>query len=260
MARFIPNENSWVGFTTARPGALAAPTAAEIAAATDITSFVISVNAQTTGNSVPTPNLDSLFETSISGTVTASFTADFYRDTTADTAWTTLPRGTVGFFFISRYGGSGANQMPIAGQNVEVWPVKVTARTASALTSNTAQTFTLTCAIPEEAQENAVVVATAGVPSAPTNLSATAVSSTSVLLDFDQPAFVGAGLTTPFYKIYVSSTAGGSYTEVTTNKTVTGTTATLTSLTTATTYFYKVAAVNAAGTGPLTNYVSVTTP
>lgn len=156
MAKLIANENCWVGFTTAPltgAGATLVATEAQVAAATPLTGLLISINASSQGNTVPTPALDSLFETSISGTVQASFTADFYRDDTADTAWTALPRAASGFFFISRYGGTGTDNIPEIGDDVEIWPVVVTSRTPSQLTSNTAQTFTVTCSVPVEPNE-----------------------------------------------------------------------------------------------------------
>jgi len=159
--RIIPNEDSWVAFTTVKPKNLAAPTVAEITAATKLTGFIISITAQSMGNTVPTPNIDSLFETSVPGTSQASFTSDMYRDDEADTAWDTLPRGTTGYFFISRFGGKGTDHAPTAGDNVEVWPVRIVSRTASAMASNTAQTFTCTASVPEEPAENAKVVAAA---------------------------------------------------------------------------------------------------
>ena len=155
--RVIPNESSWIGFTTTRPADIHNPTEQELAAATNLTNFVISLTAQSQGNTVPTPNIDSLFETSVPGTSQASFTADMYRDDAADTAWETLLRGTVGYFLISRFGGSGADHMPKQGEPCEVWPVRITSRTASAMASNTAQTFTCVAAVPEEPAENASV-------------------------------------------------------------------------------------------------------
>lgn len=157
--RLIPNENCWIGFTTASITNLAAPTAAQITAATEVTDDVISLTASSTGNTVPTPSLKTLFETSIAGTSAAQFTADFYRDDEADVAWDLLPRGTVGFFFISRFGGSGAGNKPAAGDKLEVWPVEVTSRSAAALSSNTAQMFTVTASVPKEPAEDAVVAA-----------------------------------------------------------------------------------------------------
>lgn len=159
MARIIPNENTWVGFATSTPANLSAPTVSEINTATNLTPFVTSINASSQGNTVPTPDLSTLFETNIPGTVQATFTADFYRDDETDTAWTTLDRGTEGCFLISRFGGSGTGNKPTSGDYVEVWPVLIVSRTAGALSSNTVQTFTVTASVPQEPDENAVVAA-----------------------------------------------------------------------------------------------------
>ena len=164
MAKIIPNQNSYIGFS---PGAtsianIQAPKAAtEIgnAATKNLTPFLISITASATGNMVPTPSLDTLFETSISGTTSAQFSADFYRDDTNDTAWTTLARGTKGFFIISRFGGTGPAFAPAAGQKCEVWPVTVTSRAMAAMTSNTAETFTVMCSVPVEPATDAVTAA-----------------------------------------------------------------------------------------------------
>jgi len=159
MARIIPNENTWIGFTTADVANIASPTAAEIAAATNLTPFCISLNASARGNTVPTPSFDSLFETSTAGTSAATFDADFYRDDEDDTAWETLPRGTRGTFFIARFGGSGTDNMPISGDDLEVWTVMVTSRTMANMTSNTVLTFTASCSVNVEPAESATVAA-----------------------------------------------------------------------------------------------------
>ncbi|MEO6203992.1 MAG: hypothetical protein ABIO67_01210 [Mycobacteriales bacterium] len=165
MSNLIPNENTWVGFlvaTVPKPngvGIISAPTVAEVGSAVDLTDFLVSLNASASGNTVPTPRLKSLFETSVNGTSTATFTGDFYRDDEADLAWDTLPRGTKGCFLIKRFGGTGTAGKPVAAETVEVWPVNVTSRAAGALTSGTAQMFTLTCSVPREPDEDAVVSA-----------------------------------------------------------------------------------------------------
>jgi hypothetical protein len=160
MARIIPNENSWIGFTptVASP---TAPTAANLTAAIDLTPYVISINASSRGNTVPTPAFDTLFETSIAGTVQATFDADFYRDdaTGADLAWETLPRSTSGFFIISRFGGSGTNHKPMAGDTVEVWPVLIVSRTMANMSNNTVLTFTASASVPVEPVEDAIIAA-----------------------------------------------------------------------------------------------------
>jgi hypothetical protein len=159
MARIIPNENTWIGFTTAAITDLSAPTAAQVAACVDLTGFCISLNASSRGNTVPTPAFDSLFETSTAGTSAATFDADFYRDDEDDTAWETLPRGTRGTFIISRFGGTGTDNLPVADDNVEVWTVMVTSRTMANMSSNTVLTFTASCSVNVEPSEDAVVAA-----------------------------------------------------------------------------------------------------
>ena len=159
MARLIPNQNSWVAFCTTVADTAQPDLSSELSGGgcTVLTSFLVSLNASTRGNVVATPSFDTKFETSIDGTVTATFEADFYRDSTADTAWTTLTRGTAGYIVVARFGRAGAT--PQVGDVVEVWPVKVTSRAAANLTNNTAQTFTVTCAIPTVPNEAAVVKA-----------------------------------------------------------------------------------------------------
>lgn len=159
MARIIPNENTWIGFTAATLANIQAPATAAIAAAIDLTGYCISLNASARGNTVPTPAFDSLFETSTAGTSAATFDADFYRDDEEDTAWDTLPRGTRGHFIIARFGGTGVNNIPIATDIVEVWPVMVTSRTMANMSSNTVLTFTASCSVNIEPAEAAVVAA-----------------------------------------------------------------------------------------------------
>jgi hypothetical protein len=153
MGRFIPNENSYIGFSPTVPTDLAAPKIADITAAIDLTDLISGVNFSATGSALPTPSLASLFETSIPGTTTATATLDAYRDDVDDLAWETLPRATVGCVFISRYGGKPS----VAGDKLEVWPVRVISRTASNLTNNTVQTFTATFSVSVEPSEDSVL-------------------------------------------------------------------------------------------------------
>lgn len=158
MARIIPNERTWLGFVPTLTDQ-DAPTAADIGTAVNLTPFLISLNASSRGNTVPTPSLDTLFETSIPGTVQASLDADFYRDDENDLAWETLPRATRGFFVLSRFGGSGTGRAPATGDEVEVWPVMVVSRTMANSGSGSVLTFTVSCAVPNEPTEAAVVAA-----------------------------------------------------------------------------------------------------
>ena len=162
MSTLIPNENCWIGFSATVPASpTLVPTAAEVAAATELTDFIISITASAAGNVIPTPKLKSLFETSIPGTSTATFTSEMYRDSVSanDTAWNMLPRNATGVFYISRFGGTGAGLKPIATDKVEVWQVRISSRAGSAMSSNTAQTFSLTCSVPVKPNESATVTA-----------------------------------------------------------------------------------------------------
>jgi hypothetical protein len=159
MARLIPNENTEVYFLLTIAEDSLAPTVAEIEGGVRLTDFILTLDGSTTGNTVPTPTFASLFETSISGTVSATFTAEFYRDDEDDLAWDTLPRATNGFFVVSRFGFSGIEGAPAAGDEVEVWPVRLTARSAMALTNNEVQRFGIEAAIPVEPNEAAIVLA-----------------------------------------------------------------------------------------------------
>jgi hypothetical protein len=156
VTRLIPNENTYIGFVPTIVD-IHAPKTSELATAIDVTSYALSVTAATTGNTVPTPSLDTLFETSIAGTVSGSFTADFYRDDEEDLAWETFPRKQKGYVVLSRFGGSGPGAVPIAADTVEVWPILVVSRTMSAGGNNTVLTFTMTAAVPEEPDEEAII-------------------------------------------------------------------------------------------------------
>ena len=170
MTFVVPNEECYIGFhADSLPADLCAPTAAEIAAAVDLTCFVQSINASAQGNTVPTPRLCSLFETQVPGTSNATFTAEFYRDkdletvpgSITDLAWDTLPRKTTGAFIIGRFGITYSNGAPVptVGDEVEVWPVEITSRAAGPMSSGTPLMFSITAAVNVEPCESAVIAA-----------------------------------------------------------------------------------------------------
>lgn len=153
MSKFIPNERSKVYFAAALADEDTVATS-DIASAVDLTPLLISLNASSQGNTVPTPTIDTLFETSIPGTVQAAFSADFYRDDDedADIAWRTLPRGTQGFMIISREGPADGVALK-ASDKVEKWPVWVVSRTMSNMASNTPAAFTMQASVYQEPDE-----------------------------------------------------------------------------------------------------------
>jgi hypothetical protein len=159
MARVIPNEVTQVVFVPVVADEDLVPTVTEIEAGTELTSELVTLDASTTGNTVPTPSFASLFETSISGTVSATFTAEFYRDDEDDVAWDALPRATRGYFVIARFGFSGTDGAPAAGDEVEVWPILITARSALSLTNNEVQRFGIEASVFQEPNETAAITA-----------------------------------------------------------------------------------------------------
>lgn len=162
MTNIIPNEETWIGVVIGSGSSFGvadfdAPTLAEVASCTDLTDFAVMINPTSTGNTVPVPKLSKLWEGSLAGTAAGQLSGQFYRDNESDTAWNLLPRGTQGCFIISRFGGTGANKSPADGDSCEVWPFEISARPGDSLQSNTAQTFTITAAVPLEPGEDAVV-------------------------------------------------------------------------------------------------------
>jgi hypothetical protein len=98
--------------------------------------------------------------------------------------------------------------------------------------------------------------AAAGVPSAPRNASAVAEGATIAVVDWDAPT---SGSPTS-YDVYQSATEAGVYSKIVANITKTGTTARVSSLTTATTYWFKVSGTNGTGEGVKSGAATVTTP
>ena len=87
-------------------------------------------------------------------------------------------------------------------------------------------------------------------PSAPTGVTATATSSSSITVSWSSVSNVTG------YYIYRSSSSSGTYSQVDTSP---STSYTNTGLSASTTYYYKVAAYNSSGTGPQSSYASATT-
>lgn len=159
MGKFIPNERSKVLFLVGHENKNEIKVA-DLTTAVNLTPFIMSLNASTQGNTVPTPSIDTLFETSIPGTVQASFSMDCYRDDdpAKDLAWKTLPRGTKGMVVISRIGPANGTTLA-ANDEIEVWPVWIVSRTMSNMSSNTAASFTVNSSVPEEPVESLKITA-----------------------------------------------------------------------------------------------------
>lgn len=125
----------------------AAPTEAEITAGTDLTTFITKdgVNPGTTNNRIDTAGIDSAFDSQIHGSWGAEFQLTCMRDDTADTAWTTLQRGTQGYLLVGYDSAAGVS----AGDTVQVWPVEFGTPLMQPSAANTVQMFVADVAIAE---------------------------------------------------------------------------------------------------------------
>ena len=107
-------------------------------------------------------------------------------------------------------------------------------------------------------QEVAVKLVRLNAPTAPSNLRASAASSGRVELSWSAPAKTG-GADITGYKVEVSTDNGNNWTDLVTDTTSTDTTYSHAGLSSSSTYHYRVSAINAIGTSPVSNTASATT-
>jgi hypothetical protein len=120
MARLVYESNTRVYWATTVAN-IAAPTVAEIGAAINLSGFVTKdgVNTNLKTNNVDSATIQDSFDAETVGSWGSDLALTMYRDSTADTAWTTCVYGQVGFLIISRFGA------PTTGKKVEVYPAQM---------------------------------------------------------------------------------------------------------------------------------------
>lgn len=159
MARYIGAGNSELIFAITIT-TTSAPTAAEINAGVDLTGFLTDggISTPLDGSTVDVSDMSSRFNKTQAGTFGGqNLTAELFRDDSADTAWTTLPRDTVGYFVISREGFATAGTA-VSGDLVDVWPITVISRNMADIARNEAARFTAECAVTNVPDETVSVV------------------------------------------------------------------------------------------------------
>jgi hypothetical protein len=157
MARLIADGEVRIHFAPAVAD-LDAPTIAEIVTAGDnITPYLSSLDTPLEGEAVPSADLSSAFNKTVPGTFGGEMIGEFYRDDTADDAYDLLPRNTLGYVVVRRFGGSTVELT--AADVVEVWPVRVITRSPSPLSRGTVQMFTVNMATLDDPVVDAVVTA-----------------------------------------------------------------------------------------------------
>lgn len=136
---------------------VAAPTVANIAAGTNLTSFLptTGVSIDTTQNNASLPMIDAGFVVEAVGTETVSITLTLTRDgvTADDDAWTLFTRGLTGYILVSPFG------TPVATSRVEVYPIESHHPTPLAPAENELQQFSVKLAVNAEPNKKAVVAA-----------------------------------------------------------------------------------------------------
>lgn len=135
----------------------AAPTAAEIAAGTNLTPFTPTAGlaADFNQNNASINMLDDGFNAEDIGTEGATLVLTFTRDEVAanDDAWDLFVRGLSGFIVISRFGA------PVATSRVEVWPIRAHRAVPLAPAENEYQQARVNCAVTGQPELRAVVAA-----------------------------------------------------------------------------------------------------
>ena len=139
-----------------------APSLAEITAGTELSAYLRPGGdwSPIEGSTADASTVDSAFNKTARGTFGGQpFTGMFSNDSTpgGDTAWSTLPRGTTGYFVVSYYGGGGADGALQNGDTVTVFPIDVYTRKRSNYTRNEIAVFQVDAAVTDEPSEDVVI-------------------------------------------------------------------------------------------------------
>jgi hypothetical protein len=156
MARLVYEGRTNVYWATSIAN-IAAPTVAEITAATDVTDYVAKdgVAVNTTTNNVDSATIAETFDAQIVGSWGGEVELTMFRDDSADTAWNLCVYGTNGYVIIDRFNDSGT--LPAAAEKVEVWPAEMHQPVPQNSASNTQQRFVEKFAITSEPNLKATV-------------------------------------------------------------------------------------------------------
>lgn len=139
-----------------------APALSEINAGVDLTGFMMSLDTPLEGSVVGAATADSAYNSTVAGTYGGQpVTGEFTRDQVIanDTAWTTLPFRTEGYFIVARRGGGGANNALQAGDKVDVFNIDVSSRNPVPYGRNELARFVLGAAVLTPPVFDATVVA-----------------------------------------------------------------------------------------------------
>lgn len=136
-----------------------APTVAELAAGTDVTSYVTKDGLTTPANQnmVDNATIAETFDAQVVGSWGGALELMMRRDASSDTAWNTWDYGDNGYIVIRR--GLAASTSFSAGQKVEVYPAQAHQPVMEPSAANEQQRFKVAFAVTAEPAMKATVAA-----------------------------------------------------------------------------------------------------
>lgn len=161
MSRLTPD-----GFTKAwwvtTLSSLTAPSLAEITAGTELTPFITrtGIDIPEEGTDADSSDLSSARDKSVPSTYGGPITIELYRDDGTgggtDAAWTALPRLTIGYLVVARFGGTGTDNAIAVSDTVETYTGRVSQRSNNRITSGETLRFTATITTSADVVEGTV--------------------------------------------------------------------------------------------------------
>jgi hypothetical protein len=158
MSRYVFEENTTAWWVSAISN-IAAPTAAEVNAGTNLTSFVTKDGLKygVQNNMVSIAAIDTAFDAEVIGSYGVKFSVDFLRDDTTDTAWTTLVTRKTNGFFVVRIRGALPTAVAATGQKLMVFPSQTGQLIPNNSAANEKQKFTCEFAVTSTPNLNSAV-------------------------------------------------------------------------------------------------------
>lgn len=155
----LPFDGNYRLFVVDSIADITAPTVAEIAAGTEITTFVPKNgwSVTNTSNRVDSGNIATQYDAEVLGTWKMQIDLTVLLDDTSDTAWDEFQtHAAATHLVVLPYKGSGT---PAAGDKAQVYPVETGQATPAASAANERQTATVPCAVTAEPSLDGAVAA-----------------------------------------------------------------------------------------------------
>ena len=161
MVRYVP-EGTMEVYYVAAVSVPAAPTSTELNLGVDLTAFAVGdLDMPFEGSTAEAADLSSRFNKTAPGDYGGQAgSSTWHKDSVLgnDTAWTTLPRDTVGFLAVAVRGLATPGTWAIA-DTVDLWPIQVLSRALAGQARNTTTRFVTQMAITDEPTEDFALIA-----------------------------------------------------------------------------------------------------